>query len=177
VPTRLLSYPLLILGAEDLEEGRIKKAFAEIEYYMAQLVPELGSMEEDNLKDGVVSRAKITDVQAQEIYSVAIQDPGNGQNIGLFRAPADLTITKVAAVLLGSGGPSIDYQISFSADRSDGSPTDVFSGAETVTSETTGDEGTIDDGAVSEDDWLWVVFSNKSGTVDEITITLVFDKD
>lgn len=117
-----------------------------------------------------------TDLSIPYSKSVAIESPTSSENITLFHADAAITITKLHVVLRGSS-PSITFQLSHGADRSDVGAA-LFGGNQTLTgaaSTTTGTEYTsFSDATLAADEMIWVTTSAVSGTVDEVALTIYY---
>jgi hypothetical protein len=83
-------------------------------------------------------------------------------NYSLGRLPSKYIIDSVVAVCYAPDtSPSLTYQITHGLNRDgSGSPANLWSSAQTVTSETTGDKGSVtyNDNTVTSGEWLWVTF-------------------
>jgi len=125
------------------------------------------------VREGVASiEGKIVDRQGK---SISIPDPTNAEDISLFRCNEGWTITKMVAVLVGSATPSVTWTIRKGSDRS-ATGTEVVTGGTTTTSTTTGSVVTsFNSGTFATDDFVWLETSNKSGTVDELHVTIFME--
>lgn len=95
----------------------------------------------------------------------------SGADLTLGRAPKDLVVVRLSAVLRGTT-PSVDFTVRFDSDRS-AAGTEVVTGGTTVTSTTTGTTVTsLNNAAISADDWIWLETSGESGTVDEFFLVV-----
>jgi hypothetical protein len=105
-----------------------------------------------------------------------IESPTTSENIGLFYTDVAITITKVADVLRGTS-PSVTYQINHNANRSAGSPNTLFASDRTATSTTGATTTSFNDATIPAGSWVWLTTSANSGTINEISITLIYTID
>lgn len=110
---------------------------------------------------------------------ITIEDPTNSEDITLFFTDESLVITKIAAVLTGSGSPSLTWTIRFGSDRSL-TGTEVVTGGTTIDSSgggtSTGQITTsFNNASVSSNNWIWFKTTAQSGTVNKIHITIFYD--
>lgn len=105
---------------------------------------------------------------------ITIASPGASEDRAIFFTPVALTVAKLAAVVRGSGSPSVTWTIRFDPDRS-AAGTEVVTGGTVTTNETTGDiVTTFDVAAIPADSWVWLETTAQSGTVGELCVTLIF---
>lgn len=108
------------------------------------------------------------------VKSIIVESPGSAENLSFFRADKAISISKITAVLRGSNTPSVTYSIKHGSDRS-GAGTEVVTGGSTVTSTTTGTSVTsFNNASITAGHYVWLVTTAKSGTVDELSVTLEF---
>lgn len=103
--------------------------------------------------------------------SLSIQDPTRFDNITLFRANANITLTSVRAVLAGaSSTPSVNFSLISGANRAVESVLNV--NAQVVSSTTTASSVTIANASIASGNLVWVKISEVNGIVPEFHITL-----
>lgn len=108
--------------------------------------------------------------------SITIESPTATEDISMFFTSEAVTITKIAAVSVGTT-PSLTYTIRHSTDRSAAGNEVVTSGS-TTTSTTTGDVVTsFNDATVPANSWVWLETTSSSGTVTNTSITIIYEKD
>jgi hypothetical protein len=106
-----------------------------------------------------------------------IENPGSAEDDFAYFIDDAVTITKIAAVLVGSSTPSVTWTMRHSTDRS-AAGNQVVTGGTTTTSITTGSVVTsFNDATVPADSWLWVETTAQSGTVNSISITVYYTYD
>lgn len=107
-------------------------------------------------------------IRPEFVIARSISGPSGAENRFLVIADFDLEVVLVRSVLVGSGSPSVTWNLRHDADRS-ATGLDVFDGNETTTSTTTYAEATdvlwpkIDAG-----EFLWLVTTATAGTVLEL---------
>jgi len=107
-----------------------------------------------------------------EIPTVGFDAPADGNEKTLYVCEKKVLIEELRFVVVGST-PSIDVDVRYGSDRS-ATGTLVVTAGTTVTSTTTGQTVTsLDNDTPAAGDWIWVELSNKSGTVDELTVEAV----
>jgi hypothetical protein len=108
-----------------------------------------------------------TSTFALEVPSAAEDGPTDFTTI-------NLTVTKITAVLVGSGSPSVTWTIRWGANR-DNPGTEVVTGGTTTTNTTTGDVITLfNNPVIAADSFIWLETTAKSGTVDSMMVALVY---
>lgn len=118
-----------------------------------------------------------TDLAVVYSKSISIESPTTSENITLFHTDVAITITKVHAVVRGSGSPSVTLQMPHGADRSAGG-TNLFGSVQTPTSTTAGTEYTsFFDATLAADEILWLTTSATNGTVNELALTIYYTID
>lgn len=118
--------------------------------------------------------AYVTD---QHAITLTVEDPTSSEDIGFYFFNSAVTIQEIEAVVVGSSTPSVTIEPSHSTDRS-AAGNDVLSSPTAITNTTTGQNLTaFDDASVPADSFLWLETTAKSGTVDELTITVRYTFD
>src|SRR3990172_6706584 len=126
-----------------------------------------------NFYDGTIERV----LTPERSFSISVEDPTNAEDISILETPVAITITEMRAVLVGSATPSVTWTIRHGTDRS-AVGTEVVTSGTTTTSTTTGSTiSAFNDATVVADAWLWLETTAKSGTVDELHITVKFTQD
>ncbi len=109
--------------------------------------------------------------------TIVLENPSNVEDLSFFKTNLAITITKVKAVLVGTTTPSIDFNIKHATDRN-AAGNDVLNGDKTVSSTTTPTDFTdFDDATIPVNSVLWIETSGKTGSVDQIAITVDFTVD
>jgi hypothetical protein len=112
---------------------------------------------------------------SQKDKSFTIESPSASEDITLWRTNADITITGIHTVSLGTT-PSITYTIRFASDRSV-TGTEVVTSGSTTTSTTTGDTvSSFDNATIPGGSWIWIETTAQTGTVDQISFTINYDE-
>jgi len=108
-----------------------------------------------------------------------IENPTNSEDITLFYTDEALTVTKMVAVLTGSGSPSLTWTLRFDADRSL-TGTEIVTGG-TVTDSTGGGTSTgqsitsFNNATISANSWVWFKTTALAITVTKIHVTVFYD--
>jgi hypothetical protein len=112
---------------------------------------------------------------SQKDKSFTIESPTALEDITLWRTNADITITGIHTVSLGTT-PSVTYTIRFASDRS-ATGTEVVTSGSTTTSTTMGDTvSSFDDATIPAGSWIWIETTAQTGTVDQISFTINYDE-
>ena len=114
--------------------------------------------------------------------SITIEDPTTADDIGWFRHESAYTITEMVITIVGSATPSVTVDLHHSTDRSAAGAavitTPTASTAAGNSAETTGHViSSFNDATVPLDSIMWVEIDAKSGTVDEVNITIYATED
>lgn len=112
--------------------------------------------------------------------SIAILNPTSSDNVFMFFTSVAMTITGSAAVLRGSGSQSVTYQVNHASTRNSGSPNQLYSSSQTVTSITNGTIVTNFSGGdptIPQASWVWVTISAVGATTNEFDLALFFTED
>ncbi len=109
--------------------------------------------------------------------TIVVEDPTNSEDISMFFTAQAITITEMRAVLVGSATPSVTWTIRHGTDRN-AAGAEVVTGGTVTTSTTTGSDVTaFNDATIVADSFVWLETTAQSGTVDEISITIVYTTD
>ena len=109
-------------------------------------------------------------------HPITVEDPTASEDISIFFTPRALTIIQIMSVVRGTT-PSVTWTIRHSTDRSAAGNEVVTSGT-TTTSESTGDNvDSFNDATIPANSFVWLETTAKSGTVDELHLTLVYTID
>ncbi len=141
----------------------------------------VGSVEIGHASDTTLARVRagVASIEGlivgRQSKSISIPDPTNAEDITLFRANENWTITKIVAVLIGSSTPSVTWTIRKGSDRS-AAGTEVVTSGTTTTSTTTGSVVTsFDSATIATDDFVFLETTAKSGVVDELHVTIFME--
>lgn len=108
--------------------------------------------------------------------SITIESPGSSEDLSMFFTNCAVTVTEIRAVVRGST-PSVTWTIRHGTDRS-ATGAEVVTGGTTTTSQSTGSDVTsFDDPTIVADSFVWVETTAQSGTVAELSITVVYTED
>lgn len=101
-----------------------------------------------------------------------IPDPSAWLNegFGVARVSAEVTLSRVWATVVGTGGPSVTFELRYGPDRSAGGTTATISTA--VTNTTTGQDVAIDQMPIEAGDHLWCVITAISGSPTKLEVTM-----
>jgi hypothetical protein len=106
--------------------------------------------------------------------TISIPDPVATDNIALFRTQTSMTISKIISVLRGSSTPSVTFSVKYGADRSTAG-TEVVTSGITCTNVTTGLHTTsFNNPTIPANNYVWMLVTAQSGTVNELNMQLVF---
>lgn len=133
------------------------------------------------ITQGAAPGAGYTDNDAQAAITlerpITIENPSTSENIFMFRTDVAITITKAADAVVGTGSPSVTWQIKYASTRDDGSPTNLFSASRTTTSTSGVTTTTFNDATIPAGSWIWITTSANGGTVTELDINLTYTID
>jgi hypothetical protein len=102
------------------------------------------------------------------------EDPNGSEDGPTTYTAVELTVDKITAVLVGTASPSVTWTIRFGSDRS-AAGTEIVVGGTTTTNTTTGHDVTVlSNDTIPADSFIWVETTAQSGTVNEMSLTLVF---
>lgn len=128
--------------------------------------------------DGATAWATLPYItQEREFFkSLTVDAPTASDDISMGFTNRALTITKMVAVVRGSS-PSITWTLRHSTDRS-AAGNEVKTGGTTTTSQTTGSTVTsFDDATIPINSFYWLETTAKSGTVDELHLSIFATED
>jgi hypothetical protein len=127
----------------------------------------------DQVAAGDHTHAEFTSLAVRQ-KSLTILEPTGSEDISIWFTQPAITITHVAAVLVGSSTPSVTWTLRHGTDRS-GAGSELVTGGTTTTTVTTPDEVTsFDDATVIADSHVWLETTAQSGTVDSINLTITY---
>jgi hypothetical protein len=108
--------------------------------------------------------------QSQGLRPVVVESPTGSEEIDMGFAFFEITIEEIRAVLQGSASQTVTWNIHFSTDRDDGTPTKVFT-ADQVTTSTTGSTiSSFDNATIAAGNYIWFVTTAQGGTVQSIAV-------
>lgn len=123
-------------------------------------------------RSGTIAYKDNVDSLKAGIFSFHLADSSWSQERILFRAPTNMTIDSVAAVIIG--GTSVDFNLVFSSNIQVSSST-LFSEAESVTSQTTGNIfTTFNDNTIALGQWVTLLVDDAVGDVIQLAITTYY---
>jgi len=109
--------------------------------------------------------------------SITVEEPGSDEDLSMFFTNKAITITEIRAVLRGSATPSVTWTLRHGTDRS-AAGAEAVTGGTTTTSITTGSDVTsFNDATIVADSFVWIETTAQSGTVDELSITVIYTED
>lgn len=116
-------------------------------------------------------------LKATKSKTVAMPDPGAGDNYTLAYFDEAVTISKVVAVLKGGTTPTATFNLSHGTDRS-AAGSDVWTTDKVPSSLTTGDVyTTFDDATIAADSFLWVDVIGVTGAPTELALIIFYKED
>jgi len=105
-----------------------------------------------------------------------VEFPSSSEKVGMWMTPANITITAVKAVLVGSSTPSVTYDLAHGSDIT--SATAILSAPVAITTTTTPTSSTsFSDATVPANNYIWFYTTAQSGTVTSIWITVYYTVD
>ena len=125
---------------------------------------------------GALPVANIADL-ARSGKSLTIESPVADDDISMFFTNEAITITEMRAVLIGSDTPSVTWTVRHSTDRSAAGNEVVTSGTTTTSTTTGSDVTSFNDATIPADSFVWLEVTAQSGTVTQMHLTVIFDKD
>ena len=112
-----------------------------------------------------------TSPRKEQYKSLTLLDPAVNDDISMGFTNRPLVVTEMRAVVRGTT-PSVTWTLRHASDRS-AAGTEVVTGGTTTTSETTGSDVTVfDAAAIPADSFYWLEVSAKSGTVQELHVSM-----
>ena len=109
--------------------------------------------------------------------SITVEEPGSAEDLSMFFTNKAITVTEIRAVLRGSATPSVTWTLRHGTDRS-AAGAEAVTGGTTTTSTTTGSDVTsFNDATIVADSFVWIETTAQSGTVDELSITVIYTED
>lgn len=110
-------------------------------------------------------------------YSATIENPISSEDFYIGFTNRAITATEMRCVLRGSSTPSVTWTVRHSTDRN-ATGNEIVTGGTTTTSTTTGsDVTTFNDATIPADSFIWLETTAKSGTVNELGLTILGDVD
>lgn len=109
--------------------------------------------------------------------TLVVEDPTSAEDISFFFSNRAITVTEMRAVLVGSATPSVTWTIRHGTDRSAAGAEVVTSGTTTTGTTSGSDVVSFNDATVVADSFVWLETTAKSGTVDEIQVTIFYTED
>jgi len=101
--------------------------------------------------------------------SITIAPPKPGDEFTLFYTQSPTTLTQVLAVVRGVS-PAVTFELRYGPDRSAAGTLAIV--PETVTNKTFGETIALQNLPIPADNFLWLVITTVTGTVQEISITV-----
>jgi len=111
------------------------------------------------------------------IKPVSIWSPTASDKITLYKTDKAITIKKLFDVVVGTGSPSVTWQIKYATTRDSATPTNLFSVARTTTSTAGASTTTFASASIPAGSYIWLELSAVSGTVDEFNISFLVTED
>jgi hypothetical protein len=108
--------------------------------------------------------------------TITLQSPSNSENAFFFYTERAILLTKVVDVVRGSSTPSITWNVKYASTRDSGSPTSAFTSDRTTTSTSGTSTTTINNASIPAGSYVWVTSSAVSGTVNELSVSLIYNQ-
>ena len=106
--------------------------------------------------------------------SITVANPSSVEDITMFKSEVGYTISSLNSVVRGST-PSITWTIRKNSDRS-ATGTEVVTGGTTTTSQTGASTTSLNSASIAAGDYVWLEVTAKSGTVDELHVTIIMNR-
>ncbi len=104
--------------------------------------------------------------------AITIENPGNSENITLFYTPEAITLSRLSAVIQGTG--SVPYIVSYGSSRTTGTATSTVN---VVSSTTTAQNVTSFTNAnIPANNWVWLTTVTTTGTPTSFNLTISYTK-
>ena len=128
-----------------------------------------GTIEQVHLSSTLQSALSLTGLVLSK--TIMVESPTASENLSFFFTNESLVVTQMRAVVVGAT-PSVTWTLRHDTDRS-AAGTEIVTGGTTTTSTTFGSNITnFDDATISDNSFIWLETTAKSGTVTQIEITL-----
>jgi hypothetical protein len=112
-----------------------------------------------------------------DLASLTVEDPTNAEDMTIWYTLKAITIREIQAVVVGSSTPSVTINPKHATDRS-AAGTAILSSATAITNTTTGQQLTsFNDATIPANSFIWLETTAKSGTVDELHLTIRYTYD
>jgi hypothetical protein len=102
--------------------------------------------------------------------SLTVAYPVAGDSLTLFYTQTDITLLQVAAILRGTGSPSVTYSLKYASDRS--SSGTAATALTTTSSTTIASLATVQNMPIPSNNFLWLEISSIGGNPTELNITV-----
>lgn len=179
--------PMTITGAAQGDIlARTATEFVNVNIAVDQVVGRAGSGEVVGLTCTATGRSILDDASVAAVRttigvdwskSITVESPTNAEDLSIFYTTVAITVTELAAVLVGSSTPSVTWTIRHHTDRSNAG-NEVVTGGTATTSTTTGSIVTsFNDATIPADSFVWLETTAQSGTVGQINVTITYTKD
>jgi len=110
--------------------------------------------------------------------TLTVENPDASEDISMFFTNRAITVTEMRAVLIGSATPSVTWTVRhFATDRNNAGNEVVTSGTVTTSTTAGSDVTSFNDATIPADSFVWFETTAKSGTVTEISVTVIYDVD
>ena len=107
---------------------------------------------------------------------VGVESPVSSENIFMFFTNKAISIVETVAVIVG--GTSVVYNVNFSTERNDGTPSELWSSDKTEGGFTAGTAFTaFDDATIPADSWIWLITGTVTGAVEEFDLHIRYTED
>lgn len=132
---------------------------------------------EDSEADNAKKRIDVGNLPgSQRSKSITIEDPTATEDLSVFFTNKAITVTEMRAVVRGAT-PSVTWTIRHGTSRS-AAGAEVVTGGTATTDESTGSDVTsFDDATIVADSFVWLETTVQTGTVDEMSVTIVYTED
>lgn len=105
---------------------------------------------------------------------ITVELPEANENIAILYTVEEITLRRMNAIVLGSGGASLTYTVKFGPDRN-GAGTEVKTGGVSVSTLATGTAtDTLDNFIIPANCFVWFETTAKVGVVDQFHLTLTY---
>jgi len=123
---------------------------------------------------GTVVTGNVNAIAPKWGKAITVEDPTSSEDISIFFTEKAITVTEIRAVLIGSSTPSVTWTVRHDATDRNDTGIEVVTSGTTTTSVTAGDDVTsFNDATIPADSYVWLETTAQSGTVTEITVTII----
>lgn len=107
--------------------------------------------------------------------SLVIPSPELTDDVPMFRTYTQISVRQINDVIEGTG-QLVSYNVYYAATKDEVNPTKLWTVDRTITTESGGQTQTFDNPLIPKDNWVWVKFSDITGTVNIFSLDIFYKK-